>query len=395
MSTDEAKGRTPYERMIVEAFHHNFTGLSIYSAEHFPAELRDIFLFLVEEDRPIGDLESHCFGGILEEWEFVRFMGQGKNRPHYRAFVAGIKSLLGDKDHCHKAMRYIVANFDRYTQMSQGFFDEVTKSIDQLPEACNICRLPNYCRNEDDSLIGKKTLSKLIQTKSDSDVLLLSAIVNLDLEAVRLLADVVSSDRVFGVLRRQMIGSPGIGLEQAFGHFFKERNHVVFLAEMKQLMESSKSSKADFERAFWAGASSQVIDELVSKAVKFDLNRKPQMELMLQVFRANQVDFYPGLLLNEKGQGFYFDALNDMPDLATRQEFIMDVIVKRAKSRKLASDQDLSVLLLDIPLEKLQSHKYSDELLKYLYMGTKDTDVLKVIQDKKFRGDMLGDQIGL
>jgi hypothetical protein len=395
MNNDQTKGRTPYECMIVEAFHHNFTGLSIYSAEQFPVELRDIFLFLVEEYRSISDLESHCFGGIIEEWEFNRFHDQVKSRPHHRAFVAGIKSLLGDKDHYHKAIRYIIDNFDRYTQMSKGFFDEVSKSIDQLPDAASICRLPNYCRNEDGSLIGKKTLSKLIPSNSDNDVLLLSAIVNLDSEAVRLLADVFSSDRVFAVLRRQMIGSPGIGLEQAFGHFFKERNHVVFLAEMKQLMESSKSSKADFERAFWAGASSQVIDELVSKAVKLDLDRKPQMELMLQVFRANQVDFYPGVLLSEKGQGFYFDAFNDMPDLATRQEFIMDVIVKRAKSRKLASDQDLSVLLLDIPLEKLQSHKYSDELLKYLYMGTKDRDVLKVIQDKKFRGDMLGDQIGL
>jgi hypothetical protein len=28
MNNDQTKGRTPYERMIVEAFHHNFTNKS-------------------------------------------------------------------------------------------------------------------------------------------------------------------------------------------------------------------------------------------------------------------------------------------------------------------------------------------------------------------------------
>jgi hypothetical protein len=100
-------------------------------------------------------------------------------------------------------------------------------------------------------------------------------------------------------------------------------------------------------------------------------------------------------VLAERGEGRYFDELAEPPDLLIRHTLIMDVIGKRAKLQKTVSEQDLSALLLDIPLDTLMAHRDSDLLLKHIYKGTHDKQILKLIQDKQFKGQMLGDQLGL
>jgi hypothetical protein len=189
---------------------------------------------------------------------------------------------------------------------------------------------------------------------------------------------------------------PGSDLEEAFGHIFAQRTHVTFMAEMKRLMSSNFSTCADFEKAFWSGASSFAIDQMVADAVKPTYSKLPQMVAMLQVFRQRGIDLYPGLMLCEKKEADYFDALNCLPDVAERQRFIMDVIAWRSKLDDWHDrEEDLSVLLLDIPLETLMQHQEADLLLQHLYEGTGDKSILKLIADKQYKGRSLEAALGM
>lgn len=390
MTDHSAPARLAYLSNLAKVFEHGHTKVSVFSANQFPADLLEIFASLVTDSKRIEELEAQFFGAV-----YVKF-GDVVAGTSHKHFVAGIVALLGSKEHYPAALRYIKANCGEYLCRSRGLFNGKKLAVDTLPLVSTLATLPNYCRNEDGSLRGEDGLRGLMMGAEDCFVLVLSAIANRDSRAISVLAECMPPEQVFGILKEQMKQCPGIGLEEAFGHFFEQKTHVVFLAEMKGLMESTSSTRADFEAAFWSGASSYAIDKLVSEAVQLSLKRSPQLRLMLEVFRDRGVDFYPGLVMRQKDESHYLDAASSPPDLLSRQTFVMDVIAGRAKI-ELAGHRmdDLSVLLLDIPLETIKSHPDADLVLQHMYQGTKDKSVLRHIKDKFIKGRLLEDSLGM
>jgi hypothetical protein len=395
---DNPEPRTARQAMLDQVFGHDCTERDLFASVSFPGDLKGHFRALIEEGKSIAELEIEVLGQPDKPKSSTSLLSNliALNLPHYKPFSRGIQALMGDKAHYQKAIGYALANHNDYLKMTDGFFCMPSLDIDHLPPVSELGHLPNYCRNEDGQLRSYQELRTLIHLREDSYVLVLSAIANLDSEAVKALSECMPRHVVFGILRNQMKQCSDATLEAAFGHFFHQRTHVTFMAEMKRLMESTFSTCDDFEQAFWPEASKFSIDKMVADALKQTYSKLPQMVAMLQVFRRRGIDLHPGLVLCEKEEADYFDVLDKLPDLAERQRFIMDVIAKRSKVEDWADrEEDLSVLLLDIPLEVLTQHPEADLLLQHLFEGTGDKSIFKLIGDKKYKGRALEMALGL
>jgi hypothetical protein len=393
MIAEISPAQKPYRERLMKAFWHTHTEVSVFSAEEFPPELLEIFVSLVEEGRPLAEMESDYFE--ISGHDPLSFMGMANqlSRPHLKSFVLGIKALLAHKQHCCKAIDYVMANIKLYAEVSKGVFDEPNRKLKRMPLVSSFPDLPNFCRQADGSLRSQEAISELTRfSLADPDVLILSAIVNLDSDAVTLLTKCLESEKVYGILKGQIQKCPDFGLDEALGHFLAKRTHVIYGAEMKQLMTSDHSTYEDYEKTFWPEASPFAIDTLVSNGFAVCFEREPSRERMLQLFKDKGVDLYPGMILASKGQPAYFDVLTDPPELSDKQQVIMDFVMSRAA---MESEQDLSIMLKDIALEVIRDHKRGQDLLKHLYKGTRHKDVLKMIEDKQFRGQMLDDELGL
>jgi hypothetical protein len=390
MPDNTAPAAPAYLSNLAQVFKHGHTKVNVFTADQFPADLLEIFASLVADGTRIKKLEAQFFGD-----GYAKF-GDVVARTSHKHFVAGIQALLGSKDHYQAALRYIRANCEAYLCRSQGLFNARKLEIDTLPLVSTLVGgLPNFCRNDDGSLRSEADLGGLIMAKTDTFVLVLSAIANRDSPAIEALAECIPPEQVFGILKDQLKNCPGIGLEEAFGHFFEQKTHVVFLAEMKALMASESSSRADFEAAFWPGASTVALDRFVSDALESSISPNPQRAIMLEVFREHGVDLYPGLVLSEKGMAHYLDAVTAPPELSKRQAYIMDVIASRAKINGSFHEEDVSALLRDIPVEILKKHPDAQYLFQELYRGTKDKSLLKHIENPRFKGKALEDSLGM
>jgi hypothetical protein len=389
MTDQTMSSRPAYLRELSKIFNHSHPEVSVFSADQFPADLMEVFVAMVTDSRPIKELETLLAG------DFNATLSDHMACLSGQPFVAGLVALLGSKDHYTAALSYIKTHSEEYLCLSHGLFNAVLLTVNSLPLVADLHKLPNYCRKEDGTLRSGGDLRGLIMATEDCFVLVLSAISNRDSEALLVLAECMPSEQVFGILKDQMKQCPGIGLEEEFGHFFEQQTHVVFLALMKGLMASTSSSRADFEAAFWPGASSVALDRFVSEAVGEFMSLNPQMAFLLEVFRERGVDLYPGLVLSEKGFAHYLDAVTAPPDLSTRHGFIMDVIAKRAKIQGGFREDDMSALLRDIPVETIKSHPDADMLFQDLYRGTQDRSILKHIKNTKFKGHALEESLGM
>jgi hypothetical protein len=392
MTTENTAPQMSYRDQLVQVFTHDSSEVSVFSADGFPAELLEIFLSLVNEGRSLAEMESDYFEISGHDPSSLLGMTNLMCRPHMKNFAFGMKAMLAHKDHCCKAIDYVLANTKLYKEGSKGLFDQPNRQLKRIPLVSSFPNLPNYCRAADGSLRSAQAISGMVLSPSDPDVLILSAIVNLDAEAVLLLTKYLESDRVYGILKAQIKDCPGMGLEEAFGHFLAKRTHVIYSAEMSQLMGSEHSTYEDYEKTFWPEASPLATDALVSKALGFSFDSQPSLVQMLNLFRDKGVDLYPGMILVDKGQPAYLDAIAEAPDLFIKQQAFMDFVVSRDV---MGSTQDHSVLLRDIPLDVISAHKSGQDLLKHLYLGTRDVSILPAIEDKKFRGDMLEDAMGM
>jgi hypothetical protein len=402
MASPVPASRTTEELMILEAFEHPHKVQDVFSVFDFPHGVRETFLALIEQGRSLYDLECEYLAIRGDDYPSVRSdsdITKGWTKTRYRAFSAGLKSLLGTPEYSALAVDYILNNLRSHRSMTQGTFDGGDKGkFEHLMTLSKEFPVANLCRDGDDKVRDAKVIDKLVYSRSDSYALLMSAIANRDSESITMLMssqqfgrDLSHAD-VLGVLRAQIKAHPGRGLEAAFGHFLDKKNNAMFIASMKSLCEQETSTKADFQRAFWLGADPFVIHQQVAEAVKFSYNRNPHLTFLLEVFRESGVDLYPGLILRSEGIGAYFDSFNDGKDLAHRNEYVMAFVARRIADKQ---RQDLSALLIDIPLEALKAHPESEVLLKHLYLGTQDKFVLQAIEDKKFKGEMLEGALGL
>lgn len=402
MATPISASRTDEEMMIIEAFEHPHKVKDVFTVHEFPQKARDTFLALVEQGRSLYDLEREYLAIRGEDHPYVTRdsdITKGWSKKRYVAFAAGLKSLLGTPMHTALAIDYILNNLRSHRTMTQGTFDGGEKSqFEHLMTLSDQHPVANLCRDKDGKVRDSKVIDKLVYTRSDSYALLMSAIVNKDPDSVTMLLSSkqflrdLSHAQVLSVLRAQIKAHPGRGLEAAFGCFLDKKNNAMFIANMNSLREQTDSTKADFQQAFWLGADLFVIHQQVAEAVEFSYNENPHLSFLLEVFRENGVDLYPGLILMEEGVGAYFDSFSDGKDLAHRNEYVMAFVAKRITDKH---RQDLSALLVDIPLEALKAHPQADALLKHLYSGTKEKAVLHAIEDKKFRGEVLEGALGL
>jgi hypothetical protein len=392
MITENTPPHMNYREQLLAVFCHDITEVSVFSAESFPPALLAVFLSLVVEGRSLGEMESDYFE--VSEHDPLSLLGMTNqiSRHHLKVFAMGMKALLAHKDHYCKAIDYLTANAKLYKEGSKGLFDQPNRKLKRIPLVSSFPDLPNYCRQADGSLRSAPAISQMVRSPSDSDVLILSAIVNRDSEAVSLLTKCLESDKVYGILKSQLKNCPDMGLEDAFGHILAKRTHVIYSAEMSQLMGSDQSTYEDYEKTFWPEASSIANDTLVSAALGFSFDSAPSKVNMLKMFRDKGVDLYPGMILVNKGQPAYLDAIAEAPDLFIKQQAFMDFVVSRDA---MGSTQDFSVLLRDIPLDRINAHKSGQDLLKHLYLGTRDARILPAIEDKKFRGKMLEDSLGM
>lgn len=393
MTAEISPAQKPYRERLMKAFWHTCNQVSVFSAEEFPPELLEIFVSLVEEGRSLAEMESDYFE--ISGHDPLSFMGMANqlSRPHMKNFAFGMKALLANKDHYCKAIDYVMANLKVYAQVSKGVFDEPNRKLKRMPLVSSFPDLPNFCRQADGSLRSQEAISELTRfSQADPDVLILSAIVNRDSDAVTLLTKCLDSEKVYGILKGQILKCPGFGLDEALGHLLAKRTHVTYGAEMKQLMTSDFSTYEDYEKTFWPEASPFAIDTLVSNGFAVCFEREPSRERMLQLFKDKGVDLYPGMILASKGQPAYFDVLTDPPELSVKQQDIMDFVMSRAA---MESEQDLSILLKDIPLEVISAHKRGQDLLKHLFLGTRDKRTLPFIEDRKFHGKMLEESLGM
>lgn len=392
MTTESTSRHMNYREQLIAVFCHDITEVSVFSAGGFPPALLEVFLSLVVEGRSLGEMESDYFEISEHDPLSLLSMTNQISRHHLKVFAMGMKALLAHKDHYCKAIDYLTVNAKLYKEGSKGLFDQPNRKLKRIPLVSSFPDLPNYCRQADGLLRSAKTISQMVLSPSDSDVLILSAIVNRDSEAVSLLIKCLEPDKVYGILKRQLKECPGIGLEEALGHILATRTHVIYSAEMSQLMGSDHSTYEDYEKTFWPEASSMANDTLVSKALEFSFDSAPSLVNMLLLFKDKGVDLYPGMILENKGQPAYFDVVAEAPNLFIKQQAFMDFVAVRGV---MGSTQDFSVLLRDIPIEMINAHKSGQELLKHLYLGTRDASILPAIEDKKFRGEMLEDSLGM
>lgn len=392
---------TAEELMIIEAFEHPHKVPDVFTVYEFPQSVRETFLALVEQGRSLYDLERHYLAirgvdhpSVVSDSDITK----GWSKTRYVAFAAGMKSLLGMPEHSALAVDYILNNLRNYQAMTQGTFDGVQSTFENIMSMMDICPVANLCRDRDGNVRYTKAINSLINAKSDSYALLMSAIANSDSESIKKLISCQQFSRdlshadVLSILRAQIRAYPQRGLEEAFGHFLDQKNNAMFIANMKSLRSSTASTKEEFQRTFWLGADRFVLHQQVAEGLGFSYDLKPQLSLLLEVFRENGVDLYPGLILQAEGVGAYFDSFSDPLDLETRYSYMMTFVSDRIYSKH---RQDLSALLIDIPIETLKAHSQADTLLKHLYLGTRDKAVLNAIEDKQFRGEMLEDSLGL
>jgi hypothetical protein len=392
MATPTPPSYTSEELMILEVFEHPYTVQDVFSAHEFPREVLATFQGLVEQGRSIDDMEAQYEAILGNDYKPSLWM---KRRV---SFVAGMTALLGTPRASDLAVDYILNNLPKYQLMSRGIFNGASKKFESTLGMGDPHRVPNFCRDQKGMLRDGRLIDKLIFAKSDCYALLMSALAHTDAEGVEMLMGNASFFRhmprstVLKVVNQQMSSHPHLNLEQVFSHYFNTQSNESFMSNMKLLCETKTATLEDFRQAFWPGAAPQAIDQHVGEAVKFDVFAVPQPAMMLQVFRENGVDLYPGVVLREEGWGVYYDAISKPLDMAARHDYLMNFA-----SRELSKNttQNLAMLLVDIPLEKLKAHLRADLLLKHLYDTTKDRLVLMAIEDKRYRGDVLEDALGL
>jgi hypothetical protein len=402
MSIHTPVQHTAEELMIIEAFEHPHKVKDVFTVHEFPQSVRETFLNLVEQGRSLLDLENDYLALRGRDYPSVvsdSDITKGWTKARYVAFVAGMKSLLGTPEHSALAVDYLLNNLRNFRAMTKdGTFDGGKDTFELIMSVSDSHPVPNLCRDQEDKIRDEKVINSLIYSKSDCYAFLMSAIANRDSESVKRLIDChqfsrdLSHANVLGVVRDQIKAYPGRGLEAAFGHFLDQKNNAMFIANMKSLCSSTTSTKQDFLRSFWLGADRFVIHQQVAEAVRFSHDRNPQLSILLEVLRENNVDLLPGLIIQAEGIGAYFDSFNEPRDLEAGHKYIIEFVSDRIIRKH---RQDLSVLLVDIPIETLKVHPLAEMLLKHLYLGTRDKAVLNAIEDKQFRGEMLEDSMGL
>jgi hypothetical protein len=397
---ENAKKYTQYERMLIEAFEHPYRVPNVFAFIEIPLAIRDIYRAFFSTGIPIRELEdqylalrSEVLPGSAEE--------QGR-RDRHKAFQSGLTALLGCPEHSALAMDYLLENRRAYVEIfGFSFFDATDKAGEKfqwLVKSSVSHPVPNLLRDQHGRCREAALIDSLIYQQSDAYALLMSAVTNADAESVSLLQRCqqfnryISKSDLLGVLTFQVKEFPDHGLKAAFRHYFDHKDNATFLARMNALCSSTEATKAEFRDAFWPGAVQYAIDQVVSNGLRFSYDCKPQIGYMLDVFKEQGVDFYPAVILHEEGYGVYFDATLKDFDLAARQDHLMGFVSKRLSGK---AGSDFSAMLVDIPWERLQAHRDADVLLKHLYQGTQDRNVLKLIEDKQFRGKTLEDQLGM
>jgi hypothetical protein len=360
---------------------------------------------LIQEGQRIVSLEAEYLNG-----RGIDKTSQFAEAERKSSFARISQSLLGDPEYKDLVMPYLLDNLAYLERGNFSFlgggrmetplgngpvetFSHFRELLGLGPQA----RIANLCRNPAGEAWLASEFDAMLFQESDAEGFLMSAIANKDalgIEALMRSATFnayVSREKAVRIIGKMIQKFPQWKLLPELDTLLKARDNATVIPETKRLIDTSGSSVADFNKAYWADASPLAMSHLIAYALHS--KKDPESaKRFLQSCLANDVDLYLGMVEAMGGLGAALDAAGKTVSRCERAIFIIEGFLGMINSGVGAGK--IAPVLVAVPDEMLAEHKEASILLLERYRLTGERHLLK-LGDLKLRGKILEEELGM
>lgn len=409
---DEALLRDAFQVRSFDEDHQH--SVSLFKPKYLHPQNKRAVLAVIEAGLPMVSLldDYVALAGKTNSMIKARAAFQSRNAEHIRCFSGVVQCLLGLPEYKDVVMAYLRNDLAGWRLMSFGFLGgsgmhgvvggdpakhRASCVFSSLLDGSPDDPISNLCRDQNGLVLSPEIFDQILLLESDAHGFLMSAIANLDREAVEglLCSGVylrfISREHTLMRVGDNIKGHPEWNLEESLGPLLAVKNHETAMTELKRMIDEKGAKVPQFLEMFWPEISPMAISHLVAYAIKSMRDVDSAKNFLMSCVQGG-FDLSLGILEARSGFGAALDALGRNNAQAENQmssvESYLWFIAGGAKMIQLAP------ILTSVPAEILASHAKAHDLLLDRYELTGEKELL-ALGGRKFRGKALEIDMGL